>query len=31
MTKLNSAAEFDKVNKELDEKIKAIIADMKLK
>ncbi len=29
-TKLNSAAEFDKVNKELDEKIKAMIADMKL-
>jgi phosphoglucomutase len=29
-TKLNSAAEFDKVNKELDEKIKAIIKDMKL-
>ncbi len=29
-TKLNSAAEFDKVNKELDEKIKAIIGDMKL-
>jgi phosphoglucomutase len=29
--KLNSAAEFDAVNKELDEKIKAIIADMKLK
>ncbi len=30
-TKLNSAAEFDKVNKELDERIKAVIADMKLK
>lgn len=29
-TKLNSAAEFDKVNKELAEKIKAVIADMKL-
>lgn len=29
-TKLNTAAEFDKVNKELDEKIKAVIADMKL-
>jgi phosphoglucomutase len=29
-TKLNSAAEFEKVNKELDEKIKAVIADMKL-
>jgi phosphoglucomutase len=29
-TKLNSAADFDKVNKELDEKIKAIIKDMKL-
>lgn len=29
-TKLNSAVEFDKVNKELDEKIKAVIADMKL-
>lgn len=29
-TELNSAAEFDKVNKELDEKIKAVIADMKL-
>ena len=29
-TKLNSAVEFDKVNKELDEKIKAIIKDMKL-
>ena len=29
--KLNSAAEFDVVNKKLDEKIKAIIADMKLK
>ncbi len=29
-TKLNSAAEFEKVNKELDEKIKAIIQDMKL-
>ena len=29
--KLNSAAEFDEVNKKLDEKIKAIIADMKLK
>ncbi|HEX7904224.1 MAG TPA: phospho-sugar mutase [Chitinophagaceae bacterium] len=28
--KLNNAAEFDKVNKELDEKIKAVIADMKL-
>ncbi len=30
-TKLNSAAEFEKVNKELDEKIKAIIGDMKLR
>ncbi|MGZ8559020.1 MAG: phospho-sugar mutase [Chitinophagaceae bacterium] len=29
--KLKSAAEFDAVNKKLDEKIKAIIADMKLK
>ncbi len=29
-TKLNTAAEFDKVNKELDEKIKAVIADLKL-
>lgn len=29
-TKLNSAAEFDKVNKELDDKIKAVIEDMKL-
>lgn len=29
-TKLNSAAEFDQVNKSLDEKIKAVIADMKL-
>lgn len=29
--KLNSAAEFDAVNKKLDEKIKAIIGDMKLK
>lgn len=29
-TKLNSAAEYEKVNKELEEKIKAIIADMKL-
>ncbi|MEP7372568.1 MAG: phospho-sugar mutase [Chitinophagaceae bacterium] len=29
--KLNSPAEFDVVNKKLDEKIKAIIADMKLK
>ncbi len=29
-TKLNSAAEYDKVNKQLDEKIKAIIGDMKL-
>lgn len=29
-TKLNSAAEFDQVNKKLDDKIKAIIADMKL-
>jgi len=29
--KLNSAAEFDAVNKKLDERIKAIIADMKLK
>jgi phosphoglucomutase len=29
-TKLNKAAEFDKVNKELDAKIKSIIADMKL-
>jgi phosphoglucomutase len=30
-TKLNSAADFDKVNKELDDKIRAIITDMKLK
>jgi phosphoglucomutase len=29
-TKLNSAAEFDKTNQALDEKIKAIINDMKL-
>lgn len=29
-TKLKSAADFDKVNKELDEKIRAIIKDMKL-
>lgn len=29
-TKLNTAAEFEKVNGELDEKIKAIIGDMKL-
>ncbi len=29
-TKLNSAADFDKVNAELDEKIKAVIGDMKL-
>jgi phosphoglucomutase len=29
-TKLNSAEEYEKVNKELDEKIKAVIADMKL-
>ncbi|MBN8675237.1 MAG: phospho-sugar mutase [Chitinophagales bacterium] len=29
-TKLNSAKEFDKVNKELDDKIKAVIVDMKL-
>lgn len=29
-TKLNKASDFDKVNKELDEKIKSIIADMKL-
>lgn len=29
-TKLNKASDFDKVNKELDEKIKAIIKDMKL-
>jgi phosphoglucomutase len=29
-TKLNSAAEFDKENKQLDEKIKAVIDDMKL-
>ncbi len=29
-TKLNSPADFDKVNKELEEKIKAIIGDMKL-
>ena len=29
--KLNSAAQFDAVNRQLDEKIKAIIADMKLK
>ncbi|HEY6506150.1 MAG TPA: phospho-sugar mutase [Chitinophagaceae bacterium] len=29
-TKLNSAKDFDKVNKELGEKIKAIIRDMKL-
>jgi phosphoglucomutase len=30
-TKLKSAADFDKANQELDAKIKAIIADMKLK
>jgi phosphoglucomutase len=29
-TRLNSAAEFDQVNKSLDDKIKAVIADMKL-
>ncbi|MBL7725001.1 MAG: phospho-sugar mutase [Chitinophagaceae bacterium] len=29
-TKLNNATDFDKVNKEMDEKIKAVIADMKL-
>jgi len=29
-TKLKSGAEFEKVNKELDVKINAIIADMKL-
>jgi phosphoglucomutase len=29
-TKLSQAADFDKVNRELDEKIKAIIKDMKL-
>ncbi len=29
--KLNSAADFDKVNKQLDDKINAIIEDMKLK
>lgn len=29
-TTLDNAADFDKVNKELDEKIKAVIADMKL-
>ncbi len=29
-TKLNSAAEFDQVNQSLDDKIKAVIADMKL-
>lgn len=29
-TKLNNAAEFGKVNKELDDKIKAVIEDMKL-
>ena len=29
-TQLNSAGDFDKKNKELDEKIKAVIADMKL-
>lgn len=29
-TKLNRAAEFDKVSKELDDKIKAVIEDMKL-
>jgi phosphoglucomutase len=29
-TKLNSAAEFDKVNAEMDEKIKKVIGDMKL-
>ena len=28
--KLNSAAEFDQVNAAMDEKIKAVIADMKL-
>ncbi|HUM66991.1 MAG TPA: phospho-sugar mutase, partial [Chitinophagaceae bacterium] len=30
MEPLNSAADFDKVNRQLDEKLKAIIADMKL-
>ncbi len=30
-TKLNRAADYEKVNKELDEKIKSIIADMKLR
>ena len=29
-TKLKSASDFDKVNKEMDEKIKAVIGDMKL-
>jgi phosphoglucomutase len=29
-TKLNNAAEFEKVNQQLDEKIKAVIGDMKL-
>lgn len=29
-TKLSKAEDFDKVNKEMDEKIKAVIADMKL-
>ncbi|HEX2629406.1 MAG TPA: phospho-sugar mutase, partial [Chitinophagaceae bacterium] len=29
-TKLDKAENYDKVNKELDEKIKAVIADMKL-
>jgi phosphoglucomutase len=29
-TKLDNAAEFEKVNKQLDEQIKAVIADMKL-
>jgi phosphoglucomutase len=29
-TKLDSAADYEKVNKQLDEKIKAVIADMKL-
>ncbi|HYM93408.1 MAG TPA: hypothetical protein VET23_04665 [Chitinophagaceae bacterium] len=29
-TKLNNAADFDRVNRELDEKIKAVITDMKL-
>jgi phosphoglucomutase len=29
-TKLNNAADFEKVNQQLDEKIKAVIGDMKL-